>query len=92
MGLRYEYFSDTDGARTDGAGGIGPQPLSPMVRGVDYQAVTWSVWLERLMPNLTPRVEVRWDRANEPVFQAQPSGGDGTRTQVSVSLDMVYVF
>ncbi|MFA6563662.1 MAG: outer membrane beta-barrel protein [Verrucomicrobiia bacterium] len=92
MGLRYEFFSDTDGARTDGAGGIGPQPLSPMAHGVDYQAVTWSVWLERLMPNLTPRVEVRWDRANEPVFQAQPTGGDGTRTQVSVSLDMVYVF
>lgn len=92
MALRYEYFSDADGARTDGAGGIGPVPLSPMVRGVDYQAVTWSVWLERLMPNLTPRVEVRWDRANEPVFQAQPSGVDGTSSQVSVSFDMVYVF
>ena len=91
MGLRYEYFSDADGARSDGAG-IGPAPLSPLARGVDYQAVTWSVWLERLMPNLTPRVEVRWDRANEPVFQAQPGGGNGTRTQVSVSLDMVYVF
>lgn len=90
--LRYEYFSDTDGARTDGAGGIGPSPLGPMVRGVDYQAVTWSVWLERLMPNLTPRVEVRWDRANRPVFQALPDGSGGAHSQVSVSLDMVYVF
>lgn len=92
MALRYEYFSDPDNARTDGAGGIGPVPLGPMVQGVNYQAVTWSVWLERLMPNLTPRVEVRWDRANNPVFQAQPSGSDGTRSQVSVSFDMVYVF
>jgi len=67
-------------------------PLGPMVRGVDYQAVTWSVWLERLMPNLTPRVEVRWDRANRSVFQALPDGSGGAHSQVSVSLDMVYVF
>ena len=90
--VRCEYFSDVDGARTDGAGGIGPLPLSPMVHGLDYQAVTWSVWLERIWPNLTPRVEVRWDRANRPVFQAAADGSDGSRTQVSVSLDMIYVF
>lgn len=92
MAVRGEYFSDADGARTDGAGGLGPMPLSPMVHGLDYQAVTWSVWLERLWPNLTPRVEVRWDRANRPVFQAATNGTDGSRTQVSVSLDMIYVF
>ena len=90
--VRCEYFSDADGARTDGAGGIGPQPLGPTVHGLNYQAVSWSVWLERLWLNLTPRMEVRWDRASRPVFQAAADGSDGTRTQVSVSLDVVYVF
>jgi Putative beta-barrel porin-2, OmpL-like. bbp2 len=92
MAVRGEYFSDADGARTDGAGGIGPAPLSPLVHGLDYEAVTWSVWLERLWPNLTPRVEVRWDRANRPVFQASSAGNDGSRTQVSVSLDVIYAY
>jgi len=103
MGLRYEYFSDTDGARTDGAQGlrtvIGPQPWPgagfSSLNGVDYQAVTWAIWLEKLFPNFTPRVEVRWDRANEPAFRAQDKNGvfrNGENSQVTVSFDATYVF
>ncbi|MCX7827469.1 MAG: porin, partial [Verrucomicrobiae bacterium] len=103
MGLRYEYFSDSDGARTDGAQGlrtlIGPQPWPGAafsnLNGVDYQAVTWAIWLEKLFPNFTPRVEVRWDRANEPAFRAQDKNGifrSGENSQVTVSFDATYVF
>ncbi len=97
--VRVEYFSDADGARTDGAEGTRPLigPLPPpgagmsTLRGVDYQAVTWSVWLERLFPNLTPRFELRWDRAGEAVLRAGPDS-DGENTQVTLSVDAIYVF
>jgi hypothetical protein len=103
MALRFEYFSDADGARTDGANGlrtlIGPEPppsaAFSSLGGVDYQAVTWAVWLDRIWQNFTPRLEVRWDRANGAVMRAQPEGGafrDGDHTQVTVSLDGIYVF
>ena len=103
MGLRYEYFSDGDGARTDGAQGLRASTSSQSwltagysdLRGVDYQAVTWAIWLEKLFPNFTPRVEVRWDRANEAAFGVQDKNGvfsGGEHTQVTVSFDATYVF
>lgn len=104
LAMRYEYFSDADGARTDAARGIrpliGPDPTPAMGfarrGGVDYQAVTCSAWLTRVFPNFTPRLEVRWDRASEPVLRPR-AASSGTvigaeTTQVTFSLDAVYVF
>ncbi len=92
---RAEYFSDVGGSRLDGLHGVDALPdASPPSAGpigtrdsVDVQSYTLSMQLDQAWKNLTPRMELRYDKANEPVF--------GTKTDHSiftVSMDMIYVF
>jgi hypothetical protein len=77
---RVEYFKDNEGVRLAGTG------LTPSA-GVNVASGTLSMQLDQVWKNLTPRLEFRYDKANEPIF--------GTKTDHSiftVSMDMIYVF
>ena len=85
---RAEYFSDVGGSRLNGVHGVDLLPTPDGTRdSVDVQSYTLSMQLDQVWKNLTPRMELRYDKANEPVF--------GTKTDHSiftVSMDMIYVF
>jgi len=88
---RAEYFSDVGGSRLGGASGVdalaSPAGGPALRDSVDVQSYTLSMQLDQVWKNLTPRLEFRYDKANEPIF--------GTKTDhaiFTVSMDMIYVF
>jgi hypothetical protein len=87
--FRAEYFSDVGGSRL-GQGVIGVETLpEPFGRrnSVEVMEYTFSTQLDNVWKNLTPRLELRFDRASEPIF-----GTGGEHSIFSASFDLLYVF
>jgi hypothetical protein len=87
--LRAEYFSDVGGSRLgQGASGVDllPEPIGTR-NSVDVMGLTLSMQFDNIWKNLTPRLELRYDKISEPVYSAGKE-----HSIFTASFDMIYVF
>ena len=91
--LRGEYFDDADGSRTGTPQILRSVTLSPqyLVGGGFYGLYRNYEHTSLRLPELTVRLDLRWDRSSEPVFRTRDEGV-GRRDGYSATFQTVFLF